>query len=302
MSAVATPRTESRATELALLCLLALLWGSSYLLIKVALAAIPPFTLIAIRVVIAAALLLIVVGLRGEQLPRDRTAWRNLVVQAFFNSIGAWTVLAWGQQYVDSALAGVLNSTSPIFLFLLTLLWVRQEPVTVRKAVGAALGLIGVLLLVGVDALAGIGQQVAAQLAILLGAFLYGCAALNGRRFAASPPTVTAAGTMLCAATVLVPAALVIERPRHLTPSTLSLAAAIALAVLCTGLALLIYFRLLRTLGPIGTTSQSYLRTGVTVLLGVFVLGEHLTPTMSLGLVAIVLGVAAINTPGRKAA
>ncbi len=300
MTAVPTPRPASRAFEFVLLGVLALLWGSSYLQIKVALASIPPFTLIAIRVGIAAALLLTVVALRGERLPRGTHAWRNLSVQAFYNSIGAWTVLAWGQQYVDSALAGVLNSTSPIFVFLITLLWTRHEPITVRKAVGAALGLVGVVLLVGVDALAGIGQQVLAQLAILLGAFFYACAALNGRRFSGWPPTVTAAGTMLCAAVVLLPLALVRERPWSLAPTPVSLGAAVSLAVFSTALALLIYFRLLRTLGPIGTTSQSYLRSGITVLLGVVVLGEHLTATVALGLLAIVLGVAAINAPSRK--
>src|SRR5262249_42773379 len=153
----------------------------------------PPFTLIAIRVVVAAVLLLAVVGLRGEHLPTDATTWRAFMIQAFFNSIGAWTVLAWGQQFVDSGLAGVLNSTSPLFVFLLPALWPRPEPVTLRKAAGALLGLAGVILLIGVDALAGIGQQVLAQLAVLLGAFLYACAALNGRRFASLPPTVTAA-------------------------------------------------------------------------------------------------------------
>jgi drug/metabolite transporter (DMT)-like permease len=282
--------------ELALLGLLALLWGSSYLLIKIALASIPPFTLIACRVAVAAILLLAVVRMRGERLPADGATWRAFLVQAFFNSIGAWTVLAWGQQYVDSGLAGVLNSTSPLFVFVLTAVWTRHEPITLRKTVGALLGLAGVVLVLGVDALAGIGQQVLAQLAVLFGAFLYACAALNGRRFAALPPTVTATGTMACAAAVLIPACLLIDQPWRVHPTGISFAAALGLGVFCTGFALLLYFRLLRTLGPIGVTSQSYLRCGISVLLGVVVLGEHVTATVGLGLVAIVLGVAAINT------
>jgi drug/metabolite transporter (DMT)-like permease len=286
--------------ELALLGVLALLWGSSYLLIKVALASIPPLTLIAVRVAIAAVLLLAVVRMRGERLPADAATWRAFLVQAFFNSIGAWTVLAWGQQYVDSGLAGVLNSTSPLFVFLLTALWTRHEAITMRKTAGALLGLAGVVLLLGVDALAGIGRQLAAQVAVLFGAFLYACAALNGRRFTALPPTVTAAGTMACAAAVLVPACLVVDAPWRAHPSGVSLAAALGLGVFCTGFALLLYFRLLRTLGPIGVTSQSYLRCGVSVLLGVIVLGEHLTATVGFGLVAIVLGVAAMNAPKRE--
>lgn len=286
--------------ELALLGLLALLWGSSYLLIKVALTGIPPFTLIAVRVAVAALLLLAVVRMRGERLPADGATWRALLVQAFLNSIGAWTVLAWGQQYVDSGLAGVLNSTSPLFVFVLTAAWTRHEPITARKTVGALLGLTGVVLLLGIDVLAGIGRQLLAQLAVLLGAFLYACAALNGRRFAALPPTVTATGTMACAAGVLVPACFLIDQPWRVHPTGISLAAALGLGVFCTGFALLLYFRLLRTLGPIGVTSQSYLRCGISVLLGVIVLGEHVTVTARFGLLAIVLGVAAINTPAQR--
>jgi drug/metabolite transporter (DMT)-like permease len=134
---------------------------------------------------------------------------------------------------------------------------------------------------------------------VLLGAFFYACAALNGRRFAALPPTVTAASTMLCAAVVLIPFALLVEQPWRLQPTTTALLAALGLGVLCTGLALLLYFRLLRTIGPIGVTSQSYLRCGVSVLLGVIVLGEHVTEETGFGLLAIVLGVAAINAPKR---
>jgi len=302
LAAVTHQPAVNRAVEFSLLGVLALLWGSSYLLIKLALASIPPFTLIAVRVTIAALLLVAVVRVRGERLPRDAAIWRGFVVQAFLNSIGAWTVLAWGQQYVDSGLAGVLNSTSPLFVFLLTLLWTRHEPVTWRKAGGALLGLAGVVLVIGVDVLAGVGKQIVAQLAVLFGAFLYACAALNGRRFAALSPTVTAAATMLCAGAALVPACFVLETPWRLHPTLVSSAAALGLGVFCTGLALLLYFRLLRTIGPVGVTSQSYLRCGISELLGVIVLGEHVTTTVGFGLLAIVIGVAAMNAPVRSRA
>ena len=128
--------------ELALLGLLALLWGSSYLFIKVAVTEIPPVTLIAVRVTIAALFLLAVLSWRNDQLPRDGRTWRMLLVQSFFNSIGAWTLLAWGQQYVDSGLASVLNSTSPIFVFLFTVFITRHEVTSGLKLFGACLGLL----------------------------------------------------------------------------------------------------------------------------------------------------------------
>ncbi|WP_028795478.1 DMT family transporter [Thalassobaculum salexigens] len=290
-----TPRTAPPALELALLACLALLWGGSYPLLKVAVAEIPPVTLIAVRVTVAAALLMAIAAAQGECLPRGRAIWGRLFLQAFLNSYGAWTLLAWGQRQIESALGAVLNSTSPLFVFLFTVLVTRHEATGGLRLVGACLGLGGVVLIVGTDALNGLGGQVAAQIAVLVSAGLYAGAALHGRRFSHLPPVVTAAGTMLCASAVLLPASLVLDRPWTLTPSMTALVAALVLGVACTGLALLLYFRLVRTLGSLGVASQSYLRAGVGVLLGVLVLGETLTPTVIAGVVAAIAGVVAIN-------
>ncbi|WP_224817176.1 DMT family transporter [Hasllibacter sp. MH4015] len=289
----------SLRTELALLALLALLWGASYLFIKVAVAEIPPVTLIALRVLGAAIFLLVVMGARSEALPRDGRTWRMLLLQAVFNSIGAWTVLAWGQQYVDAGLASVLNSTSPIFVFLLTMSVTRHERLGGRKLLGAALGVLGVALIVGVDALRGLGDQVAGQIACLLGAALYAGAAIYGKRFYHISAVAAATGTMIWASVVLVPVALVLDRPWTLTPSVSALAATAILSILCTGVALLIYFRLVRTLGSMGVASQSYLRAGIGVVLGLVVLGETFTLPVAVGLVAAIAGVALINWPAR---
>ena len=103
--------------EYSLFALLALLWGGSYLFLKIAIAEIPPLTLIAIRVTIASFILLLVLWCRGIRLPRERRSWKNLLFLSFFNSIGAWTLLAWSMKYLDSGLASVLNSTAPLFVF-----------------------------------------------------------------------------------------------------------------------------------------------------------------------------------------
>ncbi|MEL6372624.1 MAG: EamA family transporter [Pseudomonadota bacterium] len=285
--------------EFVLLGVLAILWGSSYLFIKVAIAEIPPLTLIAIRVSIAAVFLACVLALTADRLPRDARSWRMLFVQSFFNSIAAWTLLAWGQQHIASGLASVLNSTSPLFVFFFTLLVTRHEVTDTLKLFGACLGLFGVILIVGIDALAGLGQQVAGQIAALTGAALYGCAAIYGRRFTDLSATAIATGTMLWASLVLVPASLIFERPWSLSPSWPAIVASCVLGLLCTGVALLIYFRLIKTIGSLGTASQAYLRAGVGVLLGALVLGERITPMVGLGLLAAIVGVAAINLPRR---
>ena len=228
---------ENLLYELPLLGLLAALWGSSYLLIKIAVATIPPITLIAMRVSLAAVFLLAVMWFQGARFPRDWSTWRMLLVQAFFNSIASWTVLAWGQQHVDSGLAGVLNSTSPIFVLIITLLFTRHEPVTAWKLTGALLGVVGVALIVGLDALRGLGQQIAGQLAVLLGALLYAFAAIYGKRFSSISPTVAAAGTMIWATACLGPLCLVADKPWTLNPSAHSVVAAVVLGLLSTGVA-----------------------------------------------------------------
>jgi len=293
-------RGRALGLEIALLALLALLWGSSYLFIKIAVAEIPPLTLIAIRVAIATAFLLAVMGWRRLTLPRDRRTWAMLLLQSFLGSIGAWTILAWGQQYVDSALASVLNSTSPIFVFFFTVLFTRHEPMNLLRLAGAITGLGGVVLIIGIDALEGLGREVAGQIAALCGAMLYGWSAIYGKKFTHLPATVTATGTMIWACAVLLPASLIVDRPWTLAPSAGALAAAATLAVACTGVALLLYFRLVRTLGSLGVASQAYLRAGIGVMLGVVFLGEQITPLVALGLLAAIAGVAMINMPARQ--
>lgn len=292
--------SPSLRIEFALLGLLALLWGSSYLFIKVAVAEVPPLTLSALRVTGAAVFLVMVMRLRSERLPSDWETWRRLLLQAVFNSIGAWTVLAWGQQFVEAGLGSVLNSTSPIFVLLITGLLTRHETVSAPKLFGASLGLLGVAMIVGFDALRGLGDQIAGQLACLLGAVFYAGAAIHAKHFTHLAAVTTATGTMIWATAVLVPLAVFVDRPWTLSPSIGALSAIGVLSIACTGAALLIYFRLARTLGSIGVASQSYLRASVGVLLGMVFLGETFSLPIALGLCSTVLGVLIINWPRKR--
>jgi drug/metabolite transporter (DMT)-like permease len=129
---------------------------------------------------------------------------------------------------------------------------------------------------------------------------LYGFAAINGRKFADLPSTVTAAGVMIFASLVLIPASIIIDQPWTLSPSFKSLTAVIILGTFGTALALLLYFRLINTLGSLGAASQSYLRMGIGVMLGIIILGEQFSLIVGLGLVTAILGVALINIPPRS--
>ena len=294
-------RHPAIASELALLLLLATLWGASYTFLKIAVATIPPVTLIAGRTLIAGLLLVVIMRWRGITLPADAANWRRFLFQACFNSVLPWTMVAWGTRALDAGVATILNSTAPIFTFFLTFAITRHEAVTSRKLVGVVAGMVGICLIVGVQALGGLGEQLAAQIVMLLAAICYAGAAIFGRAFKDLDPMVPAAGSLLCGAAILIPLSLVVDRPWTLAPSMNSLLALLALAVFSTALAFVIYFRLIRTLGSVGTTAQAYLRVPIGVALGVLFLGEHLSPTAWIGLACVVVGVAAMTVPARKA-
>jgi drug/metabolite transporter (DMT)-like permease len=288
--------------ELALLLVLATLWGASYTFIKLGVATIPPVTLIAARTLIAGGLLLALIRWRGLNLPRDAATWRRFLIQACLNSVVPFTLIAWAERTVDAGLATILNSTSPIFAFLLTAVMTRHEPVTARRLFGVIAGLCGICLIIGVQAFYGLGRELWAQLAIVAATICYAGAAIFGRNFKGLDPIMPAAGSLLCAAAVLVPVSLLVDRPWALEPSVRSMLALLGLAVISTALAFVIYFRLVQTLGSVGTTAQSYLRVPIGVAICVLFLGETPTPTAWAGLVCVIVGVAAMTIPVRRAA
>jgi drug/metabolite transporter (DMT)-like permease len=286
--------------ELALLLALATLWGASYTFIKVGVATIPPITLIAARTAIAGLLLLTIMRWRGVKLPFDGATWRRFLFQACLNSVIPWTLIAWGERYVDAGLATILNSASPIFTFIFAAAVTRDEPASLRKLFGVIIGMAGICLIVGVQAFYDVGRALFAEIAILAATICYAWGAIFSRSFKGLDPMAPAAGSLLCGAAVLIPVSLVIERPWTLAPSTGSLLALSGLAVFSTALAFVIYFRLIQTLGSLGTTAQAYLRVPIGVALGVIFLGESLSQTAWIGLACVFVGVAAMTISERK--
>jgi drug/metabolite transporter (DMT)-like permease len=295
------PRQPKMAVELTLLLALATLWGASYTFIKLGVATIPPITLIAARTLIAGLLLVVIMRARGLALPIDTASWRRFLFQACLNSVIPWTIIAWSERSIDAGLATILNSTAPIFTFLLTFAVTRHEAATGRKLFGILAGMAGICLIVGVQALHGLGEQFVAQIAVVAATICYAGAAIFGRGFKGLDPMAPAVGSLLCGAAILLPISLAVERPWTLAPSVSSMLALLGLAVFSTALAFVIYFRLIQTLGSVGTTAQAYLRVPIGVALGVLFLGESLSATAWIGLGCVVIGVAAMTIPPRKA-
>ncbi len=288
------------ARELLLLALLSTLWAASYTFIKIGVETIPPLTFIAARTLIAGLLLLAVIRLRGLRLPRDFATWRLFFVQACINSVLPFTLIAWAEQSIDAGLAVILNATTPIFTFLLTALIIRHEQVRGRKLFGTVAGMTGVCLIIGLDALNGAGEALWSQIAVLTAAFSYACAAIFSKNFRGLDPAMPAAGSLICGAVLLLPVSVIVDRPWTLSPSPASLTALVCLSVFSTALAFMVYFRLMQTLGSVGTTSQAYLRVPIGVAIGMVFLGEVPTPAMWVGLVCVIAGVLAMTLPSRR--
>ena len=295
-----TALVTSKAVDILLLIVLSTLWGASYTFIRVGVETIPPVTLIASRTLIAGVLLIGWMSVSGVAMPGSWVIWKRLFVQAFLNSVIPFTLIAWAEQYVEAGVATILNSTAPVFVFFVTWFLTKHEAVTTRKLVGVIAGLLGICLIIGFSALNGLGDQVLPQLAIVAATICYAGAAIYGRSFQGLSPLVPAAGSLIAGAIVLIPISLIFDRPWALQPSFNSTAALLLLSVFSTAIAFVIYFRLVQTLGSVGTTSQAYLRVPIGVAIGAIFLGESLSPTIWMGLGCVVIGVATMTIPARK--
>ena len=282
--------------EIGLVLLLGLLWGSPYALTKISLETIPPITLVAGRVALAAAVLWLVVIVRRHPVPQTWHFSGRLFIQGVLSCALPYTLIAFGQQTVESALTAILNSTVPLFVCFISVFWTHHESMTPRRIFGVAIGFSGVIGIVGASALFGLGQQVLGQAAITLATFSSALSVIHARRFDSVAPEVVAAGMLTSATMLLVPLCLLLEAPWQVSPSIPSLVALLVNAVIATALGFVVYFRLVRTIGSMGTASSSYLKPAVGVVIGFVFLGEPLTWVLVGGLVAILAGVVAINT------
>ena len=282
----------------AMLLTLSLLWGGSFFFVAVALRALPPFTLVALRVVLAASCLLLVLRLAGLSLPRAPALWPTFLGLGLLNNVIPFSLIVWGQTQIASGLAAVLNATTPLATVLVAHLCTSDERLTANRLAGVLIGLAGVAVMLGPAALGGLGGPLLAQLACLGAALSYACAAVYGRRFArlGVAPFQTAAGQLLASTALLLPTALVIDRPWHLPmPGAEAWAAVACLALLSTALAYVLYFRLLRSAGAVNAQLVTFLVPVSALLLGVLVLGERLAPNQLAGMALIALGLAAMD-------
>lgn len=289
--------TPPRMTGLDWLCLLTLsvLWGGSFFFAKVAVASVPPLTLVAARVALAAVTLLAVARLSGLRLPSDRGTWIAFAGMGILNNLIPFGLIFYGQTAIGAGLAAVINGMTPFWTALVARA-AGAEPLSAGKLAGIAVGFAGLAVMVGPAALAGLDASLLAQFAIVGATISYGCAGVFGRRFKALPPLVTATGQLSASSLLVLPLALLADRPWVLPlPGAEVAGAVVALALASTALAYILFFRVLASAGATNVSLVTLLVPVSAMLLGALVLGETVEDRQLLGLGLITAGLACID-------
>ncbi len=289
-----------------MLLLLASLWGASYLFIKVAVEDIPPAPMMAVRTLLAAAVLLCYLAWRlgwARAAADLRAAWRHCVVLGVLNAALPFWLIAWGEQHIDSGLAAVVQASVPIFNALILLRVIPHQRLSTSRILGLAIGIVGVAVVTGIHPSGGAMAMVGA-LAIVASSLSYAGAGVYGQlAVSGTAGPVLAAGSMLVGGVILLPFALFQLPPS--APDLAATASLLALTLLGTALAQLVLFRMLALHGSARLSLVTYLMPGFALVYGALILDERLTFSTLGGLALILAGVAlasgAVRLPQRDA-
>jgi len=274
---------------------LSILWGSSFLWIKIAIAEIGPFTLVTFRVLLAVLGALVIVLWRRPALP-GRSFLPVFLVLGLANTALPFTLISFSEQYISSGMASILNSTVPLFAIIIAPIFLRDDPFTMPKAAGLLVGFTGILILVSKQLDGGVNDQLIGIGAMLLAAFFYAASGVFARRKTQGlTPEVQTLGQLVMAVMIITPAAVVIESPFTPPRLPISWAALSWLGFLGTAAGTLIYYSLLHSVGPTRTMLVTYMFPLVGVLLGVVFLGEHVYWQQVVGGGLIISGVWIVN-------
>jgi drug/metabolite transporter (DMT)-like permease len=277
---------------------LGLMWGTSYLFIKIGVETLPTFTLVAYRLGIGLVFLVTVVAIAREQLPREPRMYFHLLVMSIVNIALPFALITSAEQSVDSALAAILNGAVPLFVIVIAALFLHDEPITVNRLVGLLVGYAGVVLLVGRSLGAGgTDSAMSGELALIGSTLSYGIGAVYARRNVRGlRPMIPALFQVGFAFVITSAIALLTERPFDVQWTGRSLFAILWLGLLGSGLAYLCFFRLLQAWGATRTSLVAYQLPIVGIVAGALVLGEVVDAWVLAGTALVIGGVALVNS------
>lgn len=275
---------------------LGLMWGSSYLFIKLAVDDFGTFTLVALRLAIGAALLWVVVGLTNQALPRERRLYGHLVVMALANVVIPFALITWAEQSVDSSIAAILTSAVPLFAIVIAPIFLHDEPIRVNGVAGLLVGFIGVLVLTSRD-LAIAGSDLTGEIALLGAALSYAVGAVYSRHnMRGVAPLIPAVVQVTFALLISGTIAILFEHPWTARPDGEAIFSIVWLGVVGSGFAYLAVFRLLASWGATRTTMVAYVIPVVGIVLGYLVLSEPIDGRLLVGTALVIAGVGLVHS------
>jgi drug/metabolite transporter (DMT)-like permease len=284
--------------EWGLLITLSVIWGGSYLFMKVAVGSLPVLTIVFARVGLGALVLGVVMALTRTEFPASVMTWRALIGMGVLNNVIPMSLIVYGTSQIDAGLASIINAMTPLFTIVIAHFATRDEPMTLNRLIGVGLGVAGVVVLIGPGLLFNKTMNGWGELACLAATLSYAGSSIYGRRFAAMKlqPVQIAFGQTTSASLILLPFALFIDQPwtRAMPPAS-AWASLLALGVLCTAFAYLIYFRILNRSGAVAVALVTLLIPPSALILGILVLGERLSTEDAVGMILIGLGLAIVN-------
>ena len=279
-----------------LLLTASLLLGSTFLFLNIAVREIPPLTAAALRTLVAAPICWGLMRVFGAQLPRTRQGWIALFWLGLLTGAVPFGTVAWGQQHIESGMGGILFGTMPILAVLLAPLFLAEEKFTRRRLIGGVTGLAGIILLIGPSVLANASAQVLGIAITFLAPLSHTLGAIYARRQTNLTPPAMATGQMIFCGAILVPLAFAAETPLRLNPGMLAIAAILVTGVFCTGIAMNVYFLVVRRIGATRSSLVPLFFPVVAVGLGAVVLGERLPLEAFIGLALILMGALAVSS------
>ena len=296
-------RRSMGPAEWLMLIALSTLWGGSFFFVAVSVQGLPPSTTAALRIGLAAIALNLLLWGMGIRIPLDRALWRDFLSMGLLNLAIPFALIAWAQTHIDSGLASIFNATTPFSTTIVAHFFTNDERIRAGRLIGVCIAFAGVVMIIGVDAVAGLGGTLRGELAVLGATWSYAFAGVFGRRFFGRRfrtmgvnPLVAATGQMTGATAVIVPVALIIDQPWTLpVPGWETGAAILGVSLLSTALASILYFRLLASAGATNSMLVTLLMPVTAILLGVTVLGERLDPRHFVGMALLAAGLAAVD-------
>jgi len=281
-----------------LIGILSILWGGAFFLIEVGLRSYPPITLVFMRLVLAVPPMWIAMRLMGQRLPSEPRVWGLLAVVGALNCALPFILFFWGQQYLDSGYASILNATTPLWGVITAHFLTSDEKATPARILGVLIGMAGIVVMVGPEAMKGLSNNLLAQIACIISTIFYSFAAIYGRRLSQTEltPMAVATGQTMMAALMMVPVVVLVDQPWTMaTPRLDSTLAGLTLALFSTALAYTLYFRLIDRSGASNAQLVAFLMPILAVILGIAFLGESLSGGQIVGAALIAIGLAILD-------